>query len=1013
MSRSLTNAVKLALEKNAGQDPFFVVKLTLGTHVYWFGDRVQTQDGIYLDGRLQSVGAVTTSVKVDRSNRCAGTVSVCEFTLLDDDKSLLALVDANNFQGARVQVYYWFTGHVQADMVLLLNGRIEKAPVWTEKDRTLHLVAETPRRINPIPFSPSESDGLDVDESFLGQVWPMCFGTPSDVPAVQVKASPRGTLIQDMTQDGIIEDQTVAGIPNVAVPVETNVFEIDNPNEDFPQDVACLVKVADEYMLGSFDGNTLTVTQRQVNHYTAVPVSGTGAIVTVPQGVRAAGQYIIIRGSTTSNYHPTLGPDIVGIGDTGDVAWANVGDSSFVGYCYKQVGTSCYIWNGNPNFEILNSVADINRYPNLAADGAQWVHKAGSPVVVASVTPVWIANSITSDSVVRVRAWRQVTKDDHSGFSRRELVVVPRAFYTVNLNHPDYNGATTIAFTEDLSVRESGWEDQPFVTVESSVGSNTADVIRYLIDNHSEGSLTADPVTFNAVADAIDKYPSHFAIQRQADLLDLVGEIAWQARCGVCWNGAQAQIVYLSKEPTAGVMQFNDYTVAEGSVLFETTRIEDVVTVLNAEWRANYSDMKPRTLMYRTNVARYGKREQRYQFWIYQARKCVVKSASFWAGRLGRIWRTASVENWSLEGMAADSLDYAAWRIDEFLSPVFGLVEQCALQDDTTSMLALLPIEAGTVTKSSHFWVSDSGDTAPAARDLSAGSDASWAEVVQAPPPQVVGISAPEQTVFHVVANADENIHPEQTGWKTVEVRILDAKETEARNGKRDNEQQIAQIDALDPDHLNSSLQTQRQGLVDATLDLTAYITTFTDHPELVTARNPSATYMKTGDEGTMIKIPGGEYIVTPANAQGPFIVRISKKRASPAEGTIYGDIQGSIPAGPSGTQEIELLGDADPNIDDLVLVFRDATGKYFTAGNNPSSITGVATCQSNHLGNDDVPLIVYYTGSTTEGGGEAVLAFAPAVDDTATIPAGTWGIAVKINGTWFFMPPVYTDFVE
>lgn len=1006
--RSATAAAQSALQAQSGQDPFVVLKLVLGTQVYWFADRDLTQDGLTLQGRVQDHGRMTDSVKVDRSGRCVGTVSVIDFTLLDEDLFLLAKHNAYDFQGATAVVYHWFVGHTQADMLLILNGRLEKAPEWIEDDRTLKVTVETPRRINPIPFAPTEADALDVDLALLGHTWPMCFGTPSDVPATQVKAAPRGTLTQDMTQDGQIVDQTVGGIAHVAVDVPGSTFLIDNPNEDFPQGVESLVRVADEYMLGTFSGNTLTVSQRQANHYTGIPVSGTGAIVTVPAGVRAAGQYIIIRDDTSS----VSGVDVaevfaaaataqysslIGVPDTSKAI------NGFVGYCYKQVGNDCYIWNGDSTVVIRNSVADVNRYPNLAAAGALWVHKAGSPVVVASVHPVWMANSIPSTSVVRVRAWRQVTSDDRSGLSQRRLVVVPSSLYTVDLSDSAYLDATTITMDESLQDRESGWENDLYVTVESTVGSNTSDAIKYLIDHQSEGKLTSDATSFAIAHSALSKYPSNFAVQEQADVLDVCGDIAWQARCGIVMNGASVQIKYLSAEPTSGVMNLTDVNVAEGSAELSTTRIEDVITVLTAEWRANYSDQKPQRLLYRTNVARYGKREQKYSFWIYQTRSCVKKSADFWSARLGRIWRKVETQQWGLEGLMADPLDYVGWRLADFYGSFYGLVTDSSMSHPYTAVSATLPIEAGAVVKSTHFWMSDSVDVTPAARDLTGGSSAAEAEIILTPPPEVISVAQPEQQVYHVFANADEVTEPASSDWKTVEVRIVTGEEYQAVQDAQANDHQIAEIDALDPDGHNSTLQSQRQDLVSANADLTAYIQSFIDHPSIVTARNPSSLYMVIGDEGTMIKIPGGEYVVTPANSSGPFIVKVSKRPASPAEGTLYVDFAGTLPGKVQGTQQINVLGDgAGIQIGDLLLCFRDSKGAYFTPGTSVTGTVGTAKVLTTSNDNRAIPVSIWLTTDFDRDPDITTTAVMPSLASPYNVAAGAWGMVTKqTDGFW------------
>jgi hypothetical protein len=1009
VSRNLTSDTQSRLDADSGQDPFPVVQLTLGSQVYWFSDRDQTQDGLVLEGRVQDIGSLRTDIKVDRSGRAVGVVGTLDLSLLDEDKFLLGLLDTNDLQEARVVVYQWFSGQTQSDMFVVLKGKIEVSPVWREKDRCLEVVVETPRRLNPVPFAPTEADDLDVDLDHLGSVWPMCFGTPSDVPATPVKDPPRGSLVQDMTQDGVVEDDGAGA----AVEVQTNVFEIDNPDEDFPQGVKALVKIADEYVLGKFNGNTLTISQRQVNHYSSIPVSGNGAVVRVPKGVRAAGQYIVVRALSSAAFSPTPVGEIIGATATANYSSVvsgpvSVGTRDYIGYCYKQIGRDCYIWNGDPNVDLSNKLADINRYPHKVEDGARWNHKAGSPVVVASVKPVWVANQIPSNKVVRVRAWRQVTHDDNSGFSVTKIVKVPKSLYVVNLNDPAYNGATTVTMEEMLSDRGGGWSDILFVTVESSQDNNTSRAVKYLLDNHSEGSIVTDPTSFAAVASKLTRYPSNFAILGQADVLDHVGDIAWQARCGLVWNGAQARIVYLSEEPTGQVMDLTDVNVAEGEIKLTTTPIEDVVTVFNVEWRPNYSDVLPKKLLYRTNVDRYGKREQRYSFWIYQQRKQVRKSAEFWAARLSRLWRFASADHWGLEGLRLDPLDYARWQIGEFLVPVRGLVMETLFRDQSvTSFGALLPIEAGTLVQSDHFWVSDSGDTAPSVPDYSAAESAEESEIIKAPPPDVITLQRPEQQVYHVVANQNEVRNPAASDWKRVEVRILDSEEVEARDGHRLNQEQIAAIDALDPDHVNPTLNTQRAELVNANLDLDAFIASFPS--VLVTAKNLSASYMKVGDEGVMIKVPGGDYVVTPANTSGPFVVRVHKPPRSPAEGVLYADFEGTYTIGPAGIQEIQVLGDGSGiQEDDLILVFRDSLGNYFTPGGGASARVAVARTASTVTSKSSVPLELWFKEVIDEQPDLTETGKMPTLATGATVPSGYFGVAVLLDTTWYFVPPVY-----
>lgn len=978
--RTLTADTLRRLQNPRGENPILVVKLILpGGGAMWFSDRTVTIDSVRLDGRIMEAGTLETSVKVDGGSRIVGTVGVQSLTLSDNDLALKTLMDTTDLQGTYVSVYHWFGGQTQADLLLLLKGRIEAAPSWNEMDRTLSFEVETPRRLKPVPFAPTESDGLDVDEDLLGRVWPMCFGTPSDVPACAIKMPPSGNLVQDLTQNGKI--QTIDG---VVTQVESSTFEVDNPNDDFPQDQEVTVRVGNEYITGSFDGNTFTVTERQVDRYTGLNATADGETITLPAGKRAAGYYISVY---------------------------NTGTLVFRGYCHKQVGRLCYIWAASPSWTGTLE-ARVNRYPFTPEEGARWVHKGGTPVVVTNQPVVYVANQLASTSIKRVRAWRQIAHDDQSGYTRRQIVTVDPAIYTVDLSNSDYNGATTITFEERLSDRDAGWDDEIFVTVESSVGSNTADALAHLIDNQTEGSLTAG-ASFDTVAEQIQNYPSNFAILDQDDVLNLVGSIAWQARCGVTWNGATAELHYLSLEPTTNVLALTNTSLAEGGIKLSTTAIEDVVTVFNAEWQPNYSDRKPKKIVYQTNIARYGKREQTYRFWIYQRRSLVAKSAAFWAMRRGRIWRLVDAAQWGLEALHVDPLDYVQWDISGFYSAVPALTLSAGMESwENTAVKAMLPIEAGATTQSSNFWTSDDDDEAPAEREYTAGD--AEEEIIKAPPPEVMIPAQAEPTVFHVVAVSDEISNPLDADWKKVGVRIKSDAERaldstiNAKNGR------IGEINFLDPDGTNGVLQNEKSTLLTDVNDATQEREQEQARGRLVTAQNPSVSYMLTGDEGTALKV-GDDYIVSPVNASGPFIATVTKPPASPAEATLTADVAGSISNGPQGAVEVTGLADISAvKIGDKLLVFRDARGGYFTAGAGVAGTVGAAKVITSTDDKNAVPIGVYLTATDfTADPDLSVSAKMPALASGAIVPAGYFGFAVKLAGQWVFLPPVYTEFVE
>lgn len=962
--RTITTDTQSRIDAQSGEEPICILKLVLGSETLWIADREATEGGILLMPLLQSVGELKTQVRVDGEDRWLGTVGVMKFTILDDDEAIRTRLESTPLQGSAAEVYFAWGGQAQSDWTLLLKGKIEMPGEWAEDDRSLSLTVETPRRYEETPFTPDADTTLDVDEQFQGQTWPMIFGDAvRDALAQQVKAAPQSRLVQDVDQDA-------------------TSFVVEEADELFPQGSEITLQVGDEWMTGSFSGETFTVTARQVDREYDIAVSGNGAEITVPSGVRAVGTYIQIKDTFFA---------------------ASTGRVLYTGYCYEQEGTTCRMWNGNPNFTVSATYrARVNRYPYTPSAGAQWVHKGGTTVTQIGVGATYVASEVPLSDVIRVRAWRQVTNDD-TGYSRRELVTVDPALYTVTLTDAAYNGATTISFDMPLSARGAGWEDQVYVSAESSVGSNTADIIEWLIENKS--SLTVDAASFATARTAVAKYPMNFARRVPSDVLNFAAEIAWQARCGITWNGSAVVLRYLSAEPSSGDIPLNDTTIAEGGITESATPVTDLTTVFVAEWRRDASDEEPRTKTYRNNVALYGRRRKVFEFWAYQKGSLVAKSASFWAARYSRSWRRMHVNLWGFEGLGIDPLDYANWEPSDFYDAVKGLVLSAWVGEDHTKLMVELPIEAGTTSESADYWQDDSGDTAPATPSIPAGQPE--IETVSAEAPQAITFNDDPTNTFSVVAVENEVSLASSSEFKTVRVRIRGTTEQEIASQIAVNTARIAEIDVLDPAAINGTLQAEKASLESDNASLTIDLGSAQDDGEEVTAINGEVSFMLIGDTGIMVKVPGGSYYVTPDNATGPFVAEVTKRPASPAEGTLHADI--GLTTSPLGSEvrEIEILGDGSSiEVGDKLLVFRDAKGSYYTSapGGGGGGLFGIIGSHVSTLGTKQ-------TYNATLSNGDAITVVQQYIDPVARIPSGTPTVIVlTAAGTYVCQVPVWLE---
>lgn len=962
--RTITTDTQSRINAQSGEECVCILKLILGTETLWLSDRETTEGGILMLPLIQAFSDLKTQVRIDGVDRWLGTVGVINFTLLDEDESLRTRLESTPLQGSAAEVYFAFSGQAQSDWTLLLKGKVQMPGAWGEDDRTLSLTVETPRRDEEVPHTPDVDSG-EVDEQFEGQTWPMMFGDAiRDGRAQQVAEPPTSRLVADTDQDA-------------------TTFVVEEADELFPQDTQITLQVGDEWITGSFSGEDFTVTTRQVDRVTGSGLSGTGAEINLPIGVRAVGTYIEIKRS--------IDP---------------ASDSLMVGYCHEQEGQVARIFNGNSSFTISATYSyQINRYPFTPAQGARWTHKGGTTVTQMDVPAIYVASEVPLSNVIRVRAWRQVTNDD-TGYSRRELVTVDPAHYTVTLADSSYRGTTTITFSLPLGARGAGWEDVIYVSAASSVGSNTADIIEWLVENRSD--LDVDTASFATVRAQIDKYPMNFTRHVSGDVLDLAADIAWQARCGVTWNGSAVVLRYLSAEPSSTDLELNNTTLAEGEIIQSATPITDLTTIFVAEWQRDGKDEgDPRTLTYRNNVDLYGRRRKVFDFWAYQKRSLVKKSAAFWAARYSRSWRRMTVGLWGFEALGIDPLDYANWNLSDFYATVAALVLAATVRERDTKLHAELPIEAGTTTQSSDYWTSDS-ETKPPTPDIPLGQPE--IEKVSAEAPPAITFSQDPTNTFSVVAVTNEVSIASSSTFKTVDVRIRGTSEQEISSQIATNLARIAEIDVLDPSGVNAALQAERAALVSENAALNLNLMTAEEDGEIVTATNGEVNFMRIGDTGIMVKVPGGGYFVTPDNATGPHIATVTQKPSSPAQGILYGDIASTIQGGPTSEVVIEIIGDGSGiEVDDQLLVHRDASGAFYSIA--PGGARRAFMGRVDEYVSTNVTTQRYLVTLDT---GEQVTASQQLIAPDARLISGTYVTVVKeADDTYSMQVPVWRQISE
>jgi hypothetical protein len=349
-----------------------------------------------------------------------------------------------------------------------------------------------------------------------------------------------------------------------------------------------------------------------------------------------------------------------------------------------------------------------------------WGFDVGDTMYIdTAYTDLYVANLIPSTEIKEVLAYRNLD-------GGKVLVPIPSRYYTAHLNYTIAGqNATVIIFDRPLDQYEQEeWDaSKIFVTLVSSEGSNTADIIEYLIDNYT--SLSADSTTFAAVETALTNYPSHFALLKRDNAIKTIEDIAWQARCATTIINNVVYIHYIASEPSS------QQTITESDIEFGTLRLkytttEELVTKLIAKWRTDYSEDE-RSIVLRNNIPKYGILEKTFNFYIYNIKELVEKSATFWLTRYSNTWKLLDFECFlnvlKLDPLDGITLDFNNTYVAD--SDITGVIKKVSYNpnDYRLAFEIWTAVRADMMTPYSLAWPADAaaGLEYPTVDDLYAG----------------------------------------------------------------------------------------------------------------------------------------------------------------------------------------------------------------------------------------------------------------------------------------------------
>lgn len=740
--RSVTGLMQTKLDQALGTDPIYVLLIEWTGGDAWYATRdISIPSGQQCEGRILDVGQISHSIQQD-GFASVGSASIS----LDDSDGLLAKkLETSQAAGIEATLYQFFDGLSAGDLMILMHGRIASPVEWSEGEVVLKIDLETRIRDKLIGFAPIS--GQVQSEDAVGQPWPLCFGSPLHVPCVRI-TKPIEDVLALPFQVGV--DKTFTVVDASFFPAGLLTLDIDG----------LLFK-------GTFNGNVFTIAQSNYPRYQNLALAA--------------------RLASDADVNESWCAWLSSYADLFE-SYCLIKDefkNAVIVQVVRQVGLK--LWFGIPLFkssgakhllDASSKIIEIARLPrtewNLTyAVGTTYdlsiakvplpllpdlkpIYAAGTRIKERHEKTVFVANLSPTSSIRAVYAHRsvQVSKDfvkgipgpgtQPNGFNIEQsdgqvsrFVAVPTKYYTVNLSATAAS-KTVATITLPVALDDlngQGWSDQIYATVTSSIGPNASDIIKWLLEQYS--TLSIDAASFAAVQAKVTKYPMHFAYLEQKDVLQACAELAWQARCALLISGGVAKLRFLGTKPSPSDDVIGDPVtggaeakVQDKSLHIVEPNLEEITTRFIARWSPYMT--KPRKMhrweeeqVIETNLDLFGKHERSFDFYAYNLKSLVLKAASFWASRMGRLWRRArfGVFLHGLRWEIHDSIElkFASGYVDEWKwqsSPI--LVEHHRTEGrGRVSVECWLPVESGTKVESANAWQSDASDVTPISPALS------------------------------------------------------------------------------------------------------------------------------------------------------------------------------------------------------------------------------------------------------------------------------------------------------
>ncbi len=514
--------------------------------------------------------------------------------------------------------------------------------------------------------------------------------------------------------------------------------------EDFPQNVPVWVNIGGGSFYGHFEGNLFYVEQR-VNLDDAVQL--------------ATDLYTFQEGQCESaktggvNHQAYDVSQKVPCGSFCDLASGVDGisqDSLWNGACGTVNGCTpactmrtvgCLVSPSSSGINIPG--VGIGQLPPQSTWLRIFWKEGGQSVKLETAEAISYVVSIVPGTVLTVKAFKQYD-------GPHVLTTVPTDYYTVSTVNYGPIQAVVITMSRELATyrysdgTNQGWSNEIYVTFQSTVGPNTVDILEYLIDTYTD--LTWDADSFNYVHTKLAPFPSNFALLELKNAIDVIREIAFQARCAVWIEDDIFHLKYLPEEPAdsgdpevsvVDTIQVSDID-SETGVEVGYTSTENLCTKMKVKWRMSLAPDNPypsdnekheQQIILRHNIAQYGLHEKSFDWFIYNQPDIIYKCATFWLIRMSTTWKTLKFSTF-LNKLNIETLDTILFddggRNYATSGPIKAFVKKATYNsaDHKIDFELELPVKAGEMGYYPFYWPSllPASTTWPPADEIATGA---------------------------------------------------------------------------------------------------------------------------------------------------------------------------------------------------------------------------------------------------------------------------------------------------